>query len=154
MFLFSYVAFRIKIRAFQTYGKASCFFSKQRLSLTNKQTLPNIFFLHYRSDIVHFTCLIHFSKRATRSSSTHPQFHCRILVHFPHRKRQKKRKFWQWMANSKTHHHTQHNRWVALGGLVVSVLATGLKVRGFKPGRGRWILRVIKSAARLPSEGK
>jgi hypothetical protein len=30
---------------------------------------------------------------------------------------------------------------------VVSVLATGPKVRGFKPGRGRWILRVIKSAA-------
>jgi hypothetical protein len=43
---------------------------------------------------------------------------------------------------------------VALGGIVVSVLATGPKVRGFKPGRGRWILRVIKSAARLPSEGK
>jgi hypothetical protein len=37
---------------------------------------------------------------------------------------------------------------------VVSVLATGPKVRGFKPGRGRWILGVIKSAARLPSEGK
>jgi hypothetical protein len=43
---------------------------------------------------------------------------------------------------------------VALGGLVVSVLATGPKVRGFQPGRGRWILRVIKSVARLPSEGK
>jgi hypothetical protein len=43
---------------------------------------------------------------------------------------------------------------VALGGLVVSVLATGPKVRGIKSGRGRWILRVIKSAARLPSEGK
>jgi hypothetical protein len=43
---------------------------------------------------------------------------------------------------------------VALGGLVVSVLATEPKVRGFKPGRGRWILRVIKSIARLPSEGK
>jgi hypothetical protein len=43
---------------------------------------------------------------------------------------------------------------VALGGLVVSVLATGPMVRGFKPGRGRWILRVIKSVARLPSEGK
>jgi hypothetical protein len=36
----------------------------------------------------------------------------------------------------------------------VSVLATGPKVRGFKPGRGRWILRMIKSVARLPSEGK
>jgi hypothetical protein len=43
---------------------------------------------------------------------------------------------------------------VALGGLVVSVLATGPKVHGFKPGRGLWILRVIKFAARLPSEGK
>jgi hypothetical protein len=43
---------------------------------------------------------------------------------------------------------------VALGGLVVSVLATGPKVRGFKPGLGRRILRVIKSVARLPSEGK
>jgi hypothetical protein len=43
---------------------------------------------------------------------------------------------------------------VALGGVVVSVLATGPKVRGFKPGRGRWILRVIKSVALLPSEGK
>jgi hypothetical protein len=43
---------------------------------------------------------------------------------------------------------------IALGGLVVSVVATGPKVRVFKPGRGRWILRVIKSVARLPSEGK
>jgi hypothetical protein len=43
---------------------------------------------------------------------------------------------------------------VALGGVVVSVLVTGPKVRGFKTGRGRWILRVIKSVARLPSEGK
>jgi hypothetical protein len=47
-----------------------------------------------------------------------------------------------------------YDRVVALGGLVVSVLATGLEVRGFKPGRVRWILRVIKSVARLPSEGK
>jgi hypothetical protein len=35
---------------------------------------------------------------------------------------------------------------------VVSMLATGPKVRGFKPVRGRWILRVINSVARLPSE--
>jgi hypothetical protein len=42
----------------------------------------------------------------------------------------------------------------ALSGVVVSVLATGPKVRGFKPGRGRWILRVIKSVARLSSEWK
>jgi hypothetical protein len=47
-----------------------------------------------------------------------------------------------------------YTKLVALGGLVVSVLATGPKVRGFKPGRGRWILRVIKSVSRLPSEGK
>jgi hypothetical protein len=46
------------------------------------------------------------------------------------------------------------NTKVALGGLVVSVLATGPNVRGFKLGRGRWILRAIKSVARLPSEGK
>jgi hypothetical protein len=37
---------------------------------------------------------------------------------------------------------------------VVNVLATGPKVRGFKPGRGQRILRVIKSAVRLLSEGK
>jgi hypothetical protein len=43
---------------------------------------------------------------------------------------------------------------VAVDGLMVSVLAIGPKVRGFKPGRGRWILRAIKSAARLPSERK
>jgi hypothetical protein len=30
---------------------------------------------------------------------------------------------------------------VVLGGLVVSVLATGPKVRGFNPGRGRWIFK-------------
>jgi hypothetical protein len=33
---------------------------------------------------------------------------------------------------------------ICLGGLVVSVLATGPKVRGFNPGRVRLILRVIK----------
>jgi hypothetical protein len=31
--------------------------------------------------------------------------------------------------------------YVALGGLVVSVLATGPKVRGFDPDRGRWIFK-------------
>jgi hypothetical protein len=34
---------------------------------------------------------------------------------------------------------------VALGGLVVSVLATGPKVRGFDPGRGRWIFKGDKN---------
>jgi hypothetical protein len=43
---------------------------------------------------------------------------------------------------------------VALGGLVVSVPATEPKVCGFKHGRGRWILRVIKSVVRLDSEWK
>jgi hypothetical protein len=33
---------------------------------------------------------------------------------------------------------------VDLGGVMVSVLAIGSKVRGFKPGRVRWILREIK----------
>jgi hypothetical protein len=32
-------------------------------------------------------------------------------------------------------------RSVALGGLMVSVLATGPKVRGFDPDRGRWIFK-------------
>jgi hypothetical protein len=34
---------------------------------------------------------------------------------------------------------------VVLGGLVVSVLATGPKVRGFNPGRGRWIFKGDKN---------
>jgi hypothetical protein len=34
---------------------------------------------------------------------------------------------------------------VALGGLVVSVLATGPKVRGFDPDRGRWIFKGDKN---------
>ena len=40
-------------------------------------------------------------------------------------------------------------------GLVVSMLASGIRVRGFKPGRSRWIFRASeKSSASLPSEGK
>jgi hypothetical protein len=31
---------------------------------------------------------------------------------------------------------------IALGGLVVSVLATGPKVRGFDTGRDRWIFKI------------
>ena len=43
----------------------------------------------------------------------------------------------------------------SLGGLVVSILATGTRVRGFKPGRSRWIFRASgKSSVCLPSEGK
>jgi hypothetical protein len=34
---------------------------------------------------------------------------------------------------------------VDLGGLVVSVLATGPKVRGFGPDRGRWIFKGDKN---------
>jgi hypothetical protein len=37
---------------------------------------------------------------------------------------------------------------------VVSVLATGPKGRGFKPGQGGGFLRAIKSAELLPSDGK
>ena len=41
------------------------------------------------------------------------------------------------------------------GGLVVSILASGTRVRGFKPGRSRWIFRGSgKSSVWLPSEGK
>ena len=37
------------------------------------------------------------------------------------------------------------------GGLVVSILATGTRVRGFKPGRSRWIFRESgKSSVCLP----
>jgi hypothetical protein len=41
-----------------------------------------------------------------------------------------------------------------LGGVVVSVLATGPKDRGFKSGRGDGFLRAKKSAAQLPLDGK
>jgi hypothetical protein len=34
---------------------------------------------------------------------------------------------------------------IVLGGVMVSVLATGPKVRGFKPGRGRWIFKGDKN---------
>ena len=41
------------------------------------------------------------------------------------------------------------------GILVVSILAIGTRVRGFKPGRRRWIFRASgKSSVYLPSEGK
>jgi hypothetical protein len=33
---------------------------------------------------------------------------------------------------------------VAIGGLLVNVLAIGPKIHGFKSGRGRWILRALK----------
>jgi hypothetical protein len=56
-------------------------------------------------------------------------------------------------------HHSQLNYWkyynfialniqlqlVDLGGLVVSMLATGPKVRGFDPDRGRWIFKGDKN---------
>jgi len=41
------------------------------------------------------------------------------------------------------------------GGLVVSMLASGTRVRGLKLGRSRWIFRASeKSSACLPSERK
>jgi hypothetical protein len=39
------------------------------------------------------------------------------------------------------------------GGLVVSMLASGSRVRGFDPDRSRWIFSDVKKAC-LPSEGK
>jgi hypothetical protein len=42
----------------------------------------------------------------------------------------------------------------SFGGLVVSMLASGTQVRGFKPGRSRRIFRAKTSSACLPSEGK
>jgi hypothetical protein len=45
--------------------------------------------------------------------------------------------------------------WRFLTASVVSILATGTRVRGFKPGRSRWIFRASKkSSVCLPSEGK
>jgi hypothetical protein len=41
-----------------------------------------------------------------------------------------------------------------LGGLVVIALATGIKIREFKPGRGRRIFTGHKTVARLLSEVK
>jgi hypothetical protein len=39
------------------------------------------------------------------------------------------------------------------GGLVVSILATGTRVRGYKPGRSRWIFRGIRKILSMPSFG-
>jgi len=49
---------------------------------------------------------------------------------------------------------TTKNASSGFGGLEVSVLALGTRVRGFKPGRSRRIFRAKISSARLPSEGK
>jgi hypothetical protein len=38
------------------------------------------------------------------------------------------------------------------GGLVVSMLASGSRVRGFKPGQGRWIFTSVKILS-MPSFG-
>jgi hypothetical protein len=50
--------------------------------------------------------------------------------------------------------HNQQHCYSGLGGLVFSVLASGIQDRGFKPGRSRRIFRAKKFLARLPSEGK
>jgi len=39
------------------------------------------------------------------------------------------------------------------GGLVVSMLTSGTRVRGFKPGRSRWIIRASQKSSALPSFG-
>jgi hypothetical protein len=43
---------------------------------------------------------------------------------------------------------------VILSGVMVIVLAIGPRVRGSNPAESDGILRALKSAARLPSEGK
>jgi hypothetical protein len=43
---------------------------------------------------------------------------------------------------------------VVLRGVMVIVFTNVPKIRGFKPGLEQWILRTIKSIARLLSEGK
>jgi hypothetical protein len=55
---------------------------------------------------------------------------------------------WSWLtphhkSNTNSASYLPHK--VALSGLVVSVLATGPKVRGFHPDRGRWILKGDKN---------
>jgi hypothetical protein len=55
--------------------------------------------------------------------------------------------------------HAQSNgvttAWMSgIGGLAVSMLASGTQDRGFAPGRSRRIFRAKKSSACLPSEGK
>jgi hypothetical protein len=56
------------------------------------------------------------------------------------------------LANGVGSQYSSHD---GFGGLVVSMLASGSRVRGFEPDRSRWILSdVKKSSACLPSEGK
>jgi hypothetical protein len=49
---------------------------------------------------------------------------------------------------------TEHKHQVdGFGGLVVRMLASGSRVRGFKPGRNRWIFLYIKILS-MPSFGQ
>jgi hypothetical protein len=48
-------------------------------------------------------------------------------------------------ANENTENCTLISLRIDLGGLVVSVLTTGPKVRGFDPDRGRWIFKGDKN---------
>ena len=53
------------------------------------------------------------------------------------------------------HSHASNCLLEGFGGLVVSILATGTRVRGFKPDQSRWIFQASgKSSVCLPSEGK
>jgi hypothetical protein len=59
---------------------------------------------------------------------------------------------WYRVANTDT---TLSNCYISsFGGLVVSMLASGTQVRGFKPDLSRRIFQAKKSSACLPSEGK
>ena len=76
-----------------------------------------------------------------------------INLYFLHTQKQTTTDVYQWQLINR-------DVWLNLqidgfGGLVVSILATGTRVRGFKPGRSRWIFRASgKSSVCLPSEGK
>jgi hypothetical protein len=50
--------------------------------------------------------------------------------------------------------HERKSRAIALSGLVVIVLAIGPEVRGFKPGKRRWILWAITIHSTTSFEGK
>jgi hypothetical protein len=68
--------------------------------------------------------------------------------------------WWQWWGARRSRDVVQRAGgrllWLesSFGAVVVSMLAFGTQVRGFKPSQSRRIFQVKKSSARLPSEGK
>jgi hypothetical protein len=85
-------------------------------SLISKLMLPSNHFLYSRSSLVpSFLMIILYAFLVSSIRTTYPVQHTLLPYHY-----------------------------VILGGLLVSVLATGPEVRWIKPGRGKWILRAIK----------